>query len=152
MYPKLILPTPTNQPSRPPVLPFDEVQKIDYLIACIREAQRMVSPTGNLTPRMVSEPGLTLDGMYIPPGAEIGQNPWVLGRCDTFYGDPDVYRPERWLESPERTRELEKGESTWGFGPRSCIGRNLAMLELYKCTWAGDFRLLVGTFRRLNYK
>lgn len=128
------LPTPT------PVLPFPIVSNLPYLTACIKEAQRIIQPTGNLTPRCVSPPGLTLSGVYIPAGFEIGQNPWVLGRSESFYGDPDVFRPERWLVSEEERRRLERGDATWGFGPRGCVGRNLAMMELWK-VGAGLLRL-----------
>jgi cytochrome P450 len=85
-------------------------------------------------PRQVSSPGLNLDGIFIPAGAEIGQNPWVLGRNESCYRDADTYRPERWLEEPLSGGAGERWESSWGFGSRSCIGKNLALLELWKAS------------------
>ncbi|RPA85792.1 cytochrome P450 [Ascobolus immersus RN42] len=115
-----------------PVLPYEALTKLTYLHNCVREAQRVHSPAGSLFPRMVSEPGLDLSGFHIPAGTEIGQTPWVLCHNKECYGDPENFRPERWEESPERTRELERWESTWGFGPRRCPGQNLATTELWK--------------------
>jgi len=44
-----------------------------------------------------------------------------------FWGkDAAEFRPERWLESEEKTRQLEKQLNVFSYGPRSCVGRNVA--------------------------
>lgn len=48
---------------------------------------------------------------------------------ESIWGDPEVYRPERWLG--EEGRILEKDFHPFSLGPRACIGRNLALMQLY---------------------
>lgn len=50
-----------------------------------------------------------------------------------MYGeDADLFRPERWLESEERSREWERMDVTFGAGYCSCLGKNVAMVEVCK--------------------
>ena len=45
----------------------------------------------------------------------------------------DQYRPERWLEAPEEEKaEMERCFMAFGSGKRSCIGKNISLLEVYK--------------------
>lgn len=53
-----------------------------------------------------------------------------MQHLESIWGDPHVFRPERWLESD--SKELEKSYIPFSVGPRSCVGRNLAMMELQK--------------------
>ncbi|CEQ39640.1 SPOSA6832_01188, partial [Sporobolomyces salmonicolor] len=49
-----------------------------------------------------------------------------------FWGaDVSAFVPERWTESEQKTRQLEKALNIFSFGPRSCVGRNVAMMELF---------------------
>lgn len=57
---------------------------------------------------------------------------YSIHRLKEVWGDDaDEYRPERWLVSEEKTRELEKALNIFSYGPRSCVGRNVAMMELF---------------------
>ena len=54
---------------------------------------------------------------------------WALHRLPEIWGDPEVFRPERW--DPEHAQEVP----TWAYfpfggGSRICIGTSLAQLEL----------------------
>lgn len=44
--------------------------------------------------------------------------------------DADAWRPERWLE--EGAEVLERFSFTFGFGGRVCLGRDIALMEIYK--------------------
>lgn len=91
-----------------PVPTFDEVKEMPYFVACFRETLRLYPSTPFIIPRYVSEGGITLYGKYVPAGAEIGANPYITNRDKEGFGkDANSFRPERWLENPEREREME---------------------------------------------
>lgn len=116
-----------------PVPTFDEVREMPYFVACFRETLRLYPSTPFIIPRYVSEGGITLDGKYVPAGAEIGANPYITNRDkDVFGEDADCFRPGRWLENAEREREMERYFFSWGYGSRGCLGKNIAQLESYK--------------------
>lgn len=48
-----------------------------------------------------------------------------------IYPEPETFRPERWLEPGfARRKEVQESFVPFGFGPRICPGRSLAMLEI----------------------
>lgn len=113
---------------------FDEVDAhCPYYVACVRESMRLCPSAPNIFPRIVSEPGMDLYGKYAPPGTEITCNPWFVHRDKKFYGENALeFKPQRWLESEARTRELLKYNFAFGYGPRVCLGKDIATIELYK--------------------
>jgi benzoate 4-monooxygenase len=52
---------------------------------------------------------------------EISIPAYTIQHDDEIWGDPEVFRPERWLESEERRQYLRKYLLTFGKGPRSCV-------------------------------
>ncbi|RMD41176.1 hypothetical protein DV735_g3941, partial [Chaetothyriales sp. CBS 134920] len=113
---------------------WKESNNLPYLQACIKEALRMHPAVGLLLERYVPKGGIELDGHYLPEGTIVGVNPWVAARNKDIYGsDADIFRPERWLEaSAEQAAAMERASLTFGHGARSCIGKNISMLELAK--------------------
>lgn len=105
-----------------------------YLQASIKEALRMHPAVGLLLERHVPKDGIELDGQYFPEGTIVGVNPWVAARSKEVYGmDADVFRPDRWLDAdPEQLKAMERANLTFGSGARSCIGKNISMLEIAK--------------------
>ena len=72
-------------------------------------------------------------GMHIPGETEVACNSWVIGRDEGPYGpDTNSFRPERWPESEEQTALYEKNNFVFGHGTRSCLGKGIALMELYK--------------------
>ena len=50
-----------------------------------------------------------------------------------MYGkDADVFVPERWLESEDRSRQWDKLDVTFGSGYCTCLGKNVAIVEINK--------------------
>ncbi|KAL1845821.1 hypothetical protein Plec18167_009274 [Paecilomyces lecythidis] len=103
-----------------------------YYIAVVKEAMRLWPSAPNIFPRTVGERGLTLAGKFVPPGTEVTCNPWIVHRDQNIYGeDAEEFHPERWLD-PVRAKEFNKYNMGFGYGARVCLGRDIALMEMYK--------------------
>lgn len=106
---------------------------LPYFSACIREALRLNPPATNLFARVVGREGKIIGGHFLPGGTEITSNAYVVQRDPKLYApDPDAFRPDRWLESKEKTSEMETANFVFGIGSRICLGKDIALIELYK--------------------
>ncbi|KAK4169662.1 Pisatin demethylase [Cladorrhinum sp. PSN259] len=124
------------------VVPFGKARQLPYLEACVREGMRLNPVVGMNLERVVPQGGLVLpDGSVVPAGTAVGSNAYVVGRNKAAFGeDADEFRPERWLQYEEesedayklRLQKMNAADLTFGGGSRICLGRHLAMLEVYK--------------------
>jgi cytochrome P450 len=113
---------------------YEEVRvRLPYLVACIKESLRLNPPATNLFARIAPKQGKQIGNVFVPPGTEITSYAYVVQRDPELYGpDPDSFRPERWLESAEKASEFDAASFVFGIGPRVCLGKDIAMMELYK--------------------
>ncbi|OJJ06606.1 hypothetical protein ASPVEDRAFT_140374 [Aspergillus versicolor CBS 583.65] len=112
---------------------FQEGQKLPYLQACIKEALRLHAAVGQILSRVVPEGGAQLAGRHFPKGTVVGVNAWVVHRDESIWGkDVHQFRPERWLVSKEKLAFLEQHFLAFGAGARTCIGKNISLLEMTK--------------------
>jgi len=119
---------------------WSESQGLPYLDACIKEAFRMHPAAGLPLERVVPEQGMEIAGEFIKGGTIVGCSAWVIHRRKEIFGeDVDNYRPERWLvgegnvaEEEKRIKEMNGTLLQFGMGARTCIGKNISLLEMYK--------------------
>ncbi|GBE86838.1 Benzoate 4-monooxygenase [Sparassis crispa] len=112
------------------ILPFDDAKSLPYLEAVINEGLRLFSPVGLGLGRVVPESGITVLGQTFLAGTEISVPLYSVHHLEKAWGaDVEEYRPERWLND-EKRGEMMKAFNPFSFGPRACIGRNVAMLEM----------------------
>jgi len=118
-----------------------EAQKLPYLDAVIQESFRLHPAAGLILERYTPPQGVEICGQFIPGGVIVGCNPWVVHRREeVFGGDVNAFRPERWLDaSPAQLKEMKATMFQFGAGSRTCLGKNISLLEMYK---------LVPTFLR----
>jgi cytochrome P450 len=114
---------------------FKQAQALPHLQAVIKEALRLHPATGLGLQRCVPACGASLGGRNFPGGTTVGINAWVAHRNTSVYGlDADKWRPERWQEIDEDGRggEVEQYFFAFGMGSRTCIGKNISLLEISK--------------------
>ncbi|PGH12267.1 hypothetical protein AJ80_06781 [Polytolypa hystricis UAMH7299] len=114
---------------------WKESQTLTYLDACIKEAFRMHPSAGLPLERIVPPAGAEIAGYNIPAGTIVGCSAWVIHRRPEIFGaDVDVYRPERWLlrQQQARLKEMNACMFHFGAGARTCIGKNISLMEVYK--------------------
>lgn len=116
------------------LISWAEAQKLPYLDACIKEGFRMHPAAGLPLERVVPPQGATICGEAIAGGVIVGCSAWILHRRpDVFGADVDVFRPERWLEADGEKLKMMNGTMfQFGAGPRTCIGKNISLMEIYK--------------------
>jgi len=111
-----------------------ESQKLPYLDACVKEAFRLHPAVGLTLERVVPAQGAEICGEHIAGGTIVGCNPWVIHRRRDIFGeDAEAFRPERWIEADKEGRkDMEGCMFHFGMGSRTCIGKNISLLEIYK--------------------
>lgn len=105
--------------------------KLPYLKACINEGMRLHPSVGLTMPRVVPSGGATISRFHFPEGYRVGVNGAVVQYDkDVFGPDADNFNPDRWIEG-EATK-MDKTMIQFGAGPRTCIGKNISLSEIYK--------------------
>ena len=104
---------------------------LSFLNAVIHETLRLRPPAPSNLQRVVPEEGIIIDGHYISPGTVVSTPTYGIMHDPRNFSNPDDFMPTRWIPN-------EKGEETcnhaawipFSYGPRSCIGKPLALIEL----------------------
>lgn len=110
-----------------------EAKKLPYLQAVVREGLRINPPFTGLLSKEVPLGGDHYHGVYIPAGTRIGHNTWSVSRNAIFGADPDVFRPERWLEKDANVTKMEQNlDLLFGYGRWGCLGKPVAYLQMNK--------------------
>ncbi|KAF1974187.1 cytochrome P450 [Bimuria novae-zelandiae CBS 107.79] len=111
---------------------YKQASQLPYLCACIKEALR-IHPGAQLSlPRTVPPGGLHLCGQFIPGGYVVGINAAVMHFDKNVFGqDAESFNPDRWID-PVRANFMDKHMMAFGGGTRTCVGKNIALIELYK--------------------
>ncbi|KAM7203149.1 Cytochrome P450 [Naviculisporaceae sp. PSN 640] len=102
--------------------------QLRYLHALCLEALRIFPPLPLGLPRVVPAGGDTVDGHWIPGGTIVSTNPLAASLNPENFADPWRFDPERWLalDGPD----VLEASQPFMIGPRVCLGRALAWLEM----------------------
>ncbi|KAK3308168.1 cytochrome P450 [Chaetomium strumarium] len=117
---------------------WETVSRLRYLEATLNEALRLFPPSPATQQRLVPAGGATIDGHYVPAGTTVGVSPWASTRSRMNFHEPDSFKPERWLvggdegggKDSDFSNDRLNASLPFGTGPRVCIGKNLAYMEM----------------------
>ncbi|KAF2097329.1 putative cytochrome P450 oxidoreductase [Rhizodiscina lignyota] len=118
-------------------------EKLPYTMAFINEVLRWrpIAPGGVPHSNLEED---TYMGYRIPKGSVVFGSAWSIHMDEKTYGDPEVFRPERWLENPGLP------SVAFGFGRRACAGQHIARQSLFlvisRLLWAFDIKKALDKF------
>ncbi|KAI0265780.1 cytochrome P450 [Gloeopeniophorella convolvens] len=99
---------------------FEELERLPFLTAVIKESLRITPAVPSALPRIVPTSGATIAGVAVPGGAIVAQSPLFVSLCAEIFPQPHDFLPERWL-GPD-AKALEYWQVAFSKGPRSCLG------------------------------
>ncbi|KAI9296055.1 cytochrome P450 [Neoconidiobolus thromboides FSU 785] len=123
-----------------------------YLNAVIHESMRILPAIAGVLSRVVPKGGRVVDGYFIPEGTSIGASIISKHNSPLLWEDPDRFIPERWLENGEFKNNPDF--MAFSMGPRACVGRSLAWMEIYLVTTTliRNFRFKRETIKEVSSK
>lgn len=99
---------------------FDE---LPYLDAVVMEGLRCFPAIPMSLPRYVPEGGRNIEGYFVPGGTVVSCQAFSTHRIDQdVFPEPDLFRPERWLEEGGAA-ERKKLFFAFANGGRGCVGK-----------------------------
>lgn len=107
---------------------LEQLRQMTVLQAAITEAGRLHSPV-RFGPRGVVK---TFDfgGYTIPAGTHVRYSIAAGHRLPEHFANPDTFDPDRFAPPREEDKKTPYALITFGGGPRTCIGVNMAQVEV----------------------
>ena len=116
-----------------PVASYQQLQHIPYLRAVLDESFRCRAPVKFGLPRRTTEP-TRIAGHLIPADVGVSVPLSALHHNSELSSEPMAFIPERWIAESgvydDERVALKEYVLPFSLGPRACIGRNLAYMEL----------------------
>lgn len=119
-------------------LAFEEIDRLTYLRAGLSEALRLYPSVPEDSKHVIADDTLP-DGTFVPAGSAITYSIYSAGRMKFIWGEDVLeFRPERWLSSDGNKFEVQDSFKFVAFnaGPRICLGKDLAYLQMKSITAA----------------
>lgn len=104
-----------------------DMSKMPYTYACILETLRFQSHLGITATHTNSSADITVGEFLIPRGTSLYGNQWAVHHDESFWKDPWVFRPDRFLDNdgnllPVDHERRMRYYMPFGVGNRSCMG------------------------------
>ncbi|KAJ3488147.1 hypothetical protein NLI96_g3052 [Meripilus lineatus] len=105
---------------------LNDRDSLPYLNALITELYRYHPPLPLGIPHTVNKVDI-YNGFTLPEGSMVMANIWSMSRNEDVYPEPEVFRPERFLDLTKTELDnIDPKDFTFGFGRRVCPGRWIA--------------------------
>lgn len=107
---------------------YQALREMPRLESAIKEALRLHPPLIILM-RMANV-DVEVGGYRIPAGKMVAASPAISNRLPEAFGDPEVFRPGRYLEDPSADLANPWNWIPFGAGRHRCVGAQFAMMQL----------------------
>nr|AKH03539.1 cytochrome P450 3078B1 [Paracyclopina nana] len=111
-------------------LTVKDLDKMKYFKGCLQESFRL-TPTLAINGRVIPE-DIELDGYHIPAKTACWHYHQLFGEDPEMFPEPKKFKPERWIENKKDIHPM--AVRSFSRGPRMCIGKRFAELELQIAT------------------
>ncbi|KAH8593712.1 cytochrome P450 [Bisporella sp. PMI_857] len=120
---------------------YEMVKELPYLRNVINETLRIHSTSSLGLPRVVPPGGVDIFGRHFPAYSVLSVPAYTIHHSEDIWGpNASDFVPERWDNLTERQKN---SFIPFSYGPRSCVGRNVAEMELAL--------IVATTFRRYEF-
>jgi len=107
----------------------DDIEKLPYLKAVVKETMRLFPPSPLLVPRETIE-NCNIDGYEIKPKTLVYVNAWAIGRDPENWEDPEEFYPERFIMSSVDFKGNNFELIPFGSGRRMCPAMNMGVVTV----------------------
>ncbi|CAH2009397.1 unnamed protein product [Acanthoscelides obtectus] len=105
-----------------------DMRKLPYLQACIKECQR-IDPPISIMNRVLSN-DVIIHHYRIPKGTPVLFATHLNNFREEYFEDAHKFKPERWISSDLSSEYQGYATIPFGYGPKSCMAKELAEMEI----------------------
>ncbi|KAJ7091817.1 cytochrome P450 [Mycena epipterygia] len=112
---------------------FSDREQMPYIEAVCREVLRWRPAARFGIPHKATADDIVQyngEEYYIPKDSTVIGVPWIMEHDPVVYPDPDIFKPERWLDTNGQLRE-DYSTTAFGWGRRTCPGSPFAERSLW---------------------
>eukprot|EP01101_Sappina_pedata_P006659 TRINITY_DN3375_c0_g1_i2.p1 TRINITY_DN3375_c0_g1~~TRINITY_DN3375_c0_g1_i2.p1 ORF type:complete len:383 (+),score=157.87 TRINITY_DN3375_c0_g1_i2:619-1767(+) len=107
---------------------FEDLSKLKYLANVINETLRLTPTVPQLARKTKRD--VMLDSYLIPQGTVVLTSPYFLHHNQSSWENLEEFNPERFNDRGSKNEGSSSSFIPFSTGPRSCIGKNFALLEM----------------------
>lgn len=113
------------------LITIENVSRMKYLECVILESLRLNPIVPFFGREILTDMSFSVDGSecIVPRGSSVLVVPDIIHRNPRYWSDPERFKPDRFLPENSRNRD-PLSFLAFSFGPRNCIGKNFAMIEM----------------------
>jgi cytochrome P450 len=108
-------------------LNFNSLKDLSYTLQILEESMRLYPPAWIIGRQAVEQDDF--EDVHIPPGKDVLLLLFGMHRDPDNWKDPDSFKPER-FGIKERALHKDSAYIPFGLGPRMCIGKGFALMEM----------------------
>ncbi|KAI0301770.1 cytochrome P450 [Multifurca ochricompacta] len=109
---------------------FEDRPKLPFVEAVCKETLRWRPVTPLAIPHATTKSDV-YEGFFIPKGSVVIGNTWAILHDPDVYPEPEVFKPERFINPDGSVREDPALTTAFGYGRRICPGRHFVDATLF---------------------
>ncbi|XP_010242506.1 PREDICTED: alkane hydroxylase MAH1-like [Nelumbo nucifera] len=119
------------KPNEPCIYRLEDLRSLVYLQAALYESMRLYPPVP-LNRKGVLKEDVLPDGNVVRPGMQITFSIYAMGRMQSIWGEDCLeFKPERWFGDDGKLLSESKFKYfVFNIGPRTCIGKDMAITQM----------------------